>query len=111
MLTTDKMFRAFADETRLRILHLLSKGEVCVCHLMSALSVPQSKVSRHLAYLKAAGLVSDRKTGRRRHYSLSPANSLFHRRLIACIGGCLDETPSLKQDLKRLAAARRGSCA
>jgi len=89
----DRMFRAFADETRLRVLQLLSNGELCVCDLMSAVDAPQSKMSRHLAYLKRAGLVLDRKQGKWRHYSLAkPANAL-HKGLLAC----LDKTPNLKR--------------
>ena len=53
----DRLFRAFSDRTRLRILHLLQQGELCVCDLVSILRVPQPTASRHLAYLRRAGLV------------------------------------------------------
>lgn len=86
------MFRAFADETRLSVLQLLSNGELCVCDLMSSLKAPQSKMSRHLAYLKRTGLVRDRKQGKWRHYSLTKPANLLHRKLLAC----LDKTPRLK---------------
>ncbi len=59
---TDLLFRAFADRTRLRILHMLANGELCVCDIVGVLEVPQPKTSRHLAYLRRAGLV----TGARR---------------------------------------------
>ena len=59
----DVMFKAFADRTRLRILHLLRGGELCVCELVRVLDVPQPKVSRHLAYLRKAGLVKARREG------------------------------------------------
>jgi ArsR family transcriptional regulator len=98
----DLMFRAFADETRLRILHLLSRGELCVCDIMAALAAPQSKVSRHLGYLRRAGLVTDRKAGLWRHYSLAKPSGAFHRRLIGCLGACLDEVGLLKRDARRL---------
>ena len=110
MIKIDRMFRAFADETRLRILHLLSKGELCVCDLMSVLAVPQSKVSRHLGYLKRAGLVLDRKEGPWRHYSLAKPQSAFQRQLIECVGGCLDEAPILKEDARKLAKAAKARC-
>lgn len=106
----DKMFKAFADETRLRILHLLVRGEFCVCDIMSTLDLSQPKVSRHLAYLKRAGLVNDRKQGRWRHYSLAPSRSTFHKRLVTCIGDCLDEAPRLKRDGRRLASLKRIGC-
>ena len=55
--TTPDLFRAFADPTRLRILNLLVEGEVCVCDLCGVLGEIQPKISRHLAYLRRAGLV------------------------------------------------------
>lgn len=102
MTTVDRTFRAFADETRLRILHLLTKGELCVCDLMRILGAPQPKVSRHLAYLKRAGLVKDRRQGPWRHYSLSEPRSPFQKRLIECVGSCLDEAPILRRDAQKL---------
>ncbi|HEX9779019.1 MAG TPA: metalloregulator ArsR/SmtB family transcription factor, partial [Geopsychrobacteraceae bacterium] len=60
MKTTTRLFKALSDETRLRILALLQAGELCVCDLMAILDLPQSTVSRHLAYLRNAGLVDDR---------------------------------------------------
>ena len=63
MKTTAKLFKALSDETRLRILSLLTEGELCVCDLMEVLQLPQSTVSRHLAYLRNTGLVADRRQG------------------------------------------------
>jgi ArsR family transcriptional regulator len=56
----DHMFRAFSDPIRLRILHLIADGELCVCDLVEILGLPQPTVSRHLSYLRKAGLVSAR---------------------------------------------------
>lgn len=103
------MFRAFADETRLRIIHLLMKGELCVCDLMSVLREPQSKISRHLGCLREAGLVKDRRERHWRYYSLTAPMSAFHKRLLGCIGSCFNETPLLRRDargIRRLAKAR-----
>lgn len=58
-----KIFKALADETRLRILTLLLDGELCVCEIMAALDLPQSTVSRHLAYLRNNGWVKDSRRG------------------------------------------------
>jgi len=58
-----KIFKALADETRLRILALLLEGELCVCELIAALELPQSTTSRHLAYLRNSGWVKDRRQG------------------------------------------------
>ncbi len=64
-------FKALADPTRLRLLNLLRHGELCVCDLVEALAMPQSKVSRHLGYLKKEGWVSGRRSGKWMHYALS----------------------------------------
>ena len=104
---TDKMFRAFADETRLRILHLLTKGELCVCDIMSVLKSPQSKVSRHLGYLKSAGLVTDRRDGIWKHYALAKPANKFQKQLIGCIDGCLQDVPVLVADAQRFTAYRK----
>ncbi|MDT8442179.1 MAG: metalloregulator ArsR/SmtB family transcription factor [Desulfuromonadales bacterium] len=63
MQTEARIFKALADETRLRILALLLEGELCVCEIMAALDLPQSTVSRHLAYLRNSGWVNDRRQG------------------------------------------------
>ncbi|MCF6265815.1 MAG: metalloregulator ArsR/SmtB family transcription factor [Desulfuromusa sp.] len=63
-------FKALSDETRLRILSLLNQGELCVCDLMAVLQLPQSTVSRHLAYLRNANLISDRREGVWMYYRL-----------------------------------------
>jgi ArsR family transcriptional regulator len=109
MKTVNRVFKAFADETRLRILHLLTKGELCVCDIMAVLKTPQSKVSRHLSYLKRAGLVADRRDGLWRHYSLARPKTVFQKRIIDCIGCCLDEAPILRKDSLRLTASK-GKC-
>jgi len=69
---TARLFHALSDETRLRILGLLSRGERCVCELTDALDAGQSRLSFHLKALKEAGLVTDRREGRWVHYALSP---------------------------------------
>src|SRR5476651_932629 len=67
----EHLFHALADSTRLRILGLLLTGEVCVCHIHESLKIPQSKASRHLAYLRRAGLVATRRDGLWVHYRLA----------------------------------------
>ena len=66
-----KVFKALSDETRIRLLKLLQQRELCVCELMQALNMTQSRVSRNLGILKDAGLVKDRRDGLWVHYSLS----------------------------------------
>src|SRR5258708_21386303 len=67
----ETLFKALADATRLRILGLLLTGEVCVCHIHESLKIPQPKASRHLAYLRRAGLVEARRDGLWMHYRMA----------------------------------------
>src|SRR6476660_6982805 len=67
----ETLFKALADETRLRILGLLLSGEVCVCDIHESLKIPQPKASRHLAYLRRSGLVETRREGLWIHYRLA----------------------------------------
>ena len=97
-----ELFRAFADPVRLRLLNLLTGGEVCVCHLHEALDLPQSTVSRHLAYLRKRGLVIGRKEGLWVHYRLAKPASELHRSLIGCLGTCFKEIDVLKEDREKL---------
>lgn len=71
LVDVETLFKALADATRLRILGLLLTGDVCVCHIHEALRIPQPKTSRHLAYLRRAGLVETRRDGLWVHYRLS----------------------------------------
>ena len=105
------MFRAFSDRTRLRILHLLSEGELCVGDLVGVLRVPQPTASRHLAYLRRAGLVVTRKNGQWNFYKLAQAQSSFHKHLLGCLKGCFHDVPELEKDSKSAAKRRRfGGC-
>src|SRR5271167_4478475 len=97
-----ELFKAFADPVRLRLLNLLADGEVCVCHLHEALDLPQSTVSRHLAYLRKRGLVVGRKEGLWVHYRLAKPTSDLHRKLIDCVGACFGGVELLKRDRQRL---------
>jgi ArsR family transcriptional regulator len=106
------MFRAFADETRLRILSLLAQSrELCVCDIQAVLGHSQPKVSRHLAYLRGAGLVSFRREGPWKHYSLASARGKFHRGLVGCLRGCFAESGTLKRDRRTLKTLERRRCA
>lgn len=78
------LFKALSDETRLRILKLLAHGELCVCDIVAAFDASQPKVSFHLAALKSAGLVKDRREGKWMHYSVDDSD-LFKRLLILSV--------------------------
>jgi ArsR family transcriptional regulator len=108
---TDVMFRAFSDRTRLRILYLLRGGECCVGNVVEILGIEQPSASRHLAYLRKAGLVTVRRSAQWSYYSLAPAQSDFHARLLDCLGCCFSEVPQLRADQARAEEIRRhGGC-
>lgn len=111
MADIDLLFRAFSDRTRLRILHLLRGDETCVGDLVKVLKVPQPTASRHLAYLRRAGLVMTRRDGLWVFYSLAPAKGAFHESLLACLGACFREVPELAADAQRQARLKKsGGC-
>lgn len=100
---STKTLKAFADPVRLRLLNLLSEDrEVCVCHLHEALELPQPTVSRHLAYLRKAGVVSGRKEGLWVHYKLARSRTGLGRILLGCLGSCLGDQAIFGDDLMRL---------
>jgi ArsR family transcriptional regulator len=104
-------FSALADQTRVRILHLLLPGEMCVCDLVEIIQVPQPTASRHLAHLRKARMVQTEKRGLWMYYSLTPAQTAFHKALIRCVRAAATECPILREDAKRrLQMARTGGC-
>lgn len=113
MKETVNLFKALADETRLRILSLLlTHGELCVCDLIAALQLPQSTVSRHLAYLRKSGWVNDRRCGVWMYYSLGNAETLLHERVSGIIAEHLAAHPATTADRARLASfVRDNTCA
>jgi ArsR family transcriptional regulator len=86
-----QVFAALADPTRLRLLHLIDGQEVCVCHLVEILRQAQPKISRHLAYLRRAGLVTARREGKWMHYRFSPpadpAAAAILEQVLKALGG------------------------
>ncbi len=102
MKQTAQVFKALSDETRLRILGLLMEGELCVCDLVAILNLPQSTVSRHLAYLKNSGLVSDRRQGIWMHYCLSDDESNLQKDLQKLLRKNLSSIRQVKDDQKIL---------
>ena len=107
----DRMFRAFCDRTRLRILSLLQDGSLCVGDIVGILQVPQPRVSRHLGHLRKAGLVNARRSGTWMHYSLSPPETDFHKKLLDCAVVCFQEVPEIRSDRTRAKKIRKcGGC-
>ena len=102
MLQTMQMFRALADETRLRILNLLQQRELCVCQIVEVLGLGQSKVSRHLAHLRNAGLVNDRRDATWMYYSLAEPRGLLHEQILECVRRLDEEVPVAARDARAL---------
>jgi ArsR family transcriptional regulator len=105
------LFRAFADRNRLRILHVLRHGEICVGDLVKILRIPQARVSRHLAYLRRARLVRARRRGAWMYYALAPVTGPVHTTLIGCLVSCFEELPEFAGDARRRGVlGKSGSC-
>lgn len=103
MAEIDALFKAFADETRLRILNLLSKDELCVNDIARALKLNQSKVSRHLTYLRYAGLVRAHRHGTHAFYEFENATSRLKKILLDHFRkGIFEEVKIMKDDVMRL---------
>ena len=66
----ERFFQALGDNTRLRLLNLMGDQEICVCYFVEILDQPQPKISRHLAYLRSAGIVAARRDGKWMHYRI-----------------------------------------
>lgn len=107
--TMAALFQALADPTRLRILGLLLTGDVCVCNIHESLRIPQPKASRHLAYLRRAGLVDTRRDGLWVYYRLSgsadPVISIIRQSVTAALG----DLEAVRKDTSRL-QKKTGSC-
>jgi ArsR family transcriptional regulator, arsenate/arsenite/antimonite-responsive transcriptional repressor len=94
------IFKALSEETRLRVLRLLQHGELCVCDIVAALDMIQPKVSFHLAVLKDAGFIKDRKQGKWVHYRIDDSD-MFRRFLLLSILERID-AEAVKEDEERL---------
>ena len=105
----EALFKALADATRLRILGLLLTGEVCVCDIHESLRIPQPKASRHLAYLRRAGLVETRKDGLWVHYRLARASDPVLATIQEAVTHALTHLAAVHKDADRL-QRKTGCC-
>jgi ArsR family transcriptional regulator len=105
----EGLFKALGDSTRLRILGLLLTGEVCVCHIHESLKISQTKASRHLAYLRRAGLVDSRRDGLWIHYRLADAPDPIVSAVAGAVRHALTHVDAVKRDAERL-NKRNGCC-
>lgn len=97
-----RIYQCFCDPTRLRILHLLTKGPLCVCHFQDILGEPQVKISKHLAYLRARGMVEAEREQTWMIYSLPKQRAAELEMNLKCLQDCVQTEPIFKHDLQRL---------
>src|SRR5215470_1028556 len=101
----DLLFRALADPTRLRLLNLIADREICVCYFVEILRISQPKVSRHLAYLRRAGIVASRREGKWMHYRLVAPKDQAAASILRETLKHLKAKPAMQHDVSRLASA------
>jgi ArsR family transcriptional regulator, arsenate/arsenite/antimonite-responsive transcriptional repressor len=107
-LNMASLFAALADNTRLRLLNLIAGHEVCVCHLVEILGQSQPKISRHLAYLRKAGIVAARREGKWMHYSIcAPADAVADS-ILTTVLAALGNDRQMKADRAKLVCTTPG---
>jgi ArsR family transcriptional regulator, arsenate/arsenite/antimonite-responsive transcriptional repressor len=100
-----QFFQALGDNTRLRLLNLMGEQEVCVCYFVEILGASQPKISRHLAYLRGAGIVSARREGKWMHYRIIMPAHIGASRVLQQTLDSLKEDNAMQADRLRLAKA------
>jgi ArsR family transcriptional regulator len=98
----ELLFKALADRTRLRLLNLMAAGEVCVCFFVEVLGESQPKISRHLAYLRRAGVVSARRDGKWMHYRIAEPADAHAARVLSEVMTWLGEDHRMQKDRARM---------
>lgn len=94
----ENLFLALADKTRLRILNLMRREEVCVCFFSAALNESQPKISRHLAYLRSANLVTARREGKWMHYKIQMPEDALAAQTVQSVLDWLEKHEQMQQD-------------
>jgi ArsR family transcriptional regulator len=101
-----RLLRALGDETRLRILALLTHGELCVCHVEAALGLSQPSASRQLGILRSADVVKTRREGSWIYYRIAPHADADCRRILKTVSKSFAEDETLRRDVERLLKAK-----
>ena len=101
----ELFFQALGDTTRLRLLNLVGEQELCVCHFVEILDQPQPKISRHLAYLRRAGIVEARREGKWMHYRIAPPPDAGAAKLLRKTLKWLADDRLMQSDRARLSKA------
>jgi ArsR family transcriptional regulator len=99
----EELFKALADRTRLRLINLMGDDEVCVCFFVEVLKLNQPKISRHLAYLRRAGVVSSRRDGKWMHYRIVEPPDPRAANIFREVRASLANDTGMKRDRARLA--------
>jgi len=98
----DKLFRALADPTRLRLINLIADQEICVCYFTEVIDAPQPKISRHLAYLRRAGVVAAKRDGKWMHYRLTMPQNSHAASILKSTIAALKADKEMQRDRERL---------
>lgn len=101
----ERFFQALGDNTRLRLLNLMGEQEICVCYFVEILGGPQPKISRHLAYLRMAGVVAARREGKWMHYRIVMPPHIGASQILKQTLGWLKEEKTMHADRARLTKA------
>jgi len=101
----EKFFQALGDNTRLRLLNLMGEQEICVCYFVEVLGHPQPKISRHLAYLRSAGIVSARREGKWMHYRMVMPPHIGAAQILKQTVDWLKEDKAMQADRAKLSKA------
>jgi ArsR family transcriptional regulator, arsenate/arsenite/antimonite-responsive transcriptional repressor len=101
----ERFFQALGDNTRLRLLNLMGDQEICVCYFVEILDQPQPKISRHLAYLRSAGIVATRRDGKWMHYRIVMPPHIGATQILQQTLGWLKEDRAMQADRARLSKA------
>lgn len=101
----ERFFQALGDRTRLRLLNLIGEQEICVCYFVEILGDPQPKISRHLAYLRSAGIVAARREGKWMHYRVVMPPHIGAAQVLKTTLGWLKEEKAMQSDRARLGRA------
>ena len=105
MFDMERFFQALGDRTRLRLLNLMGEQEICVCYFVEILGNPQPKISRHLAYLRSAGIVSARRDGKWMHYRIVMPPHIGATQILRQTLEWLSEDKAMHADRARLSKA------
>lgn len=105
-----QIYECFCDRTRLRILHLLTKTPLCVCHFQDILGEPQVKISKHLGYLRKRGMVVATRDQNWMIYALPKRRATELEQNLKCLQDCVQSDAVFKRDLKKLAQFRQVCC-